>query len=348
MSNVIVPAEIKVSARYKGIVYDKDLNEIHESAWSKNLITGPGLNFLLSATASGDCYFHAVAGTGNNPPSIADTTLQAYAGKYNACQSLVVEKNFTTAPYYVRVTMIHRYYPGAFGALAVNIAEYGMVFNVNSGNSPITATTPIGSRALSVNSGGSPAAVAVQPDEYMDQVYEQTWWIPASALAAISVAVDGVETSTDTEARPSCMNQSPQSTNCWFMPGFLQGSEPSTVGYIRFPRIFPAVKLVGAQLATSSSWVSSGALNGPDVALGGTYATSYECNTVTAATYTTGNYYRDYTFSWGLNNGNTASPIAGAQLCLGLFMWKVSYSPAIAKVVGKKLDLTFRLSIANV
>lgn len=348
MSNVIVPAEIKVSARYKGIVYDRDLNEIHESAWSKNLITGPGLNFLLSATASGDCYFHAVAGTGNSPPSLSDSTLQAYAGKYSACQSVTVEKNFTTAPYFVKVTTTHRYYPGALGVSAVNISEFGMVFNVNSGNGPITATTPIGSRALSVNSGGSPAAVAVQPDEYLDQVYEQTWWIPASVLATISVAIDGVATSTSTEARPSCMNQSPQWTDCWFMPGFAQGSEPSTVGYIRFARIFPAVRLATSQQAASSSWVSSGALNGPDVALGGTYAAAYECNTATAATYTTGNYYRDYTFSWGLNNGNTASPIAGAQLCLGLCMWKVSYSPAIAKVAGKKLDLTFRLSIANV
>ena len=349
MSNVIIPAEIKVSGRYKAIKYDKDLNEIFETPWGKNLITGTGLDYLLSAAATGDMYLHAVAGTGNNPAGLSDTTLQSYAGKYSICQAMVIERNYTTAPYYVRVTTTHRYMPGSFGASAVNIAEFGMVFNGASGNTSINASTQIGSRALSVNGSGSPAAVSVLPDEYLDQVWEWTWWIPDSALATINIGVDGVSTSTNTEARPACMSLSAGVYNCWFRSTFTQGSEPSSTGVMSIRRIFPVARTDTSQTnATASTWLSTGPLGAASAAIPGTFASNLECTAQAAAAYVNGSYYRDYTFTWGLNNGNVSPSVAVAQIGLYLMMWKVSYSPAIAKVAGKKLDLTFRLSIANV
>lgn len=349
MSNVIIPAEIKVSGRYKAIKYDKDLNEIFETPWGKNLITGAGLDFLLNATGAGSMYLHGVAGTGNGAPSLSDSTLQAYAGKYNACQSMVIEKNFTTAPYYVKVTTTHRYYPGAFGASAVNIAEFGMVFNTSSTPASINASTVVGSRSLAVNGAGTPAAVSVLPDEYLDQVWEWTWWIPASALANVSIAVDGVGTSTDTEARPACMGLSTaQGTPCWFYNGFTQGVEPAGGGNMYIARIFPVATMAEYPQATASTWAGTGPLGSAGSNIGGTYAANLICSAAAASSYTAGSYYRDYTFSWGLDNGNVSPSIGAVKVALNSMMWQVGYSPAIPKVVGKKLVLTFRLSIANV
>lgn len=347
MSDVIIPAEVKVSGRYRATKYDKNLVEIEETSWGKNLITGPGLDFLLSAASAGDLYLHAVAGSGNAAPSLSDSTLQAYLGKYSACQALTVERNYTTAPYYVRITTTHRYYPGAFGATSVNIAEFGMVFNTATGNGSITGSTQIGSRGLAVNGGGTPASISVQPDEYLDQTWELTWWIPDSALATINVEVDGIPASTNTEARPACMAATAQGVDCWFSSFFAQGSEPSTVGQMGISRIFPMNRRSASALAAGSTWTSSGVLGTAGGPIGGTFAATLECNTAAAAAYTPGNYYRDYTFTWGLNNGNAAPSVAGAQLGLRAMMWQVSYSPAILKVAGKKLELTFRLSIAN-
>lgn len=349
MCKVINPLELKVSGRHKAIKYDRNLREIEETGWGKNIITGEGLDFLLSATAAGTMYLHGVAGTGNNPATITDSTLQAYAGKYSACQALTVERNYTTAPYYVKVTAAWRYYPGAFGGSSVNITEFGVVFSTANSNSGINATTKISSRALSVNGSGSPSSVAVQPDEYLDHLWEWTIWIPASALATISLSVDGVPTSTNTEARPACMGlTAADPMECWMPSGFFQGSEPAGGGQIYFNRIFPVVKMGGYTNAVSSTWVSPGPISTAGANISGTYASTLNCSSVAASTYTAGNYYRDYTFSWGLNNGNASPSIGAAKLSINAMMWQVSYSPAIAKVAGKKLDLTFRLSIANV
>ncbi|MNM06995.1 hypothetical protein D3C81_170270 [compost metagenome] len=346
MSNAIIPAEIKVSGRYRATKYDKNLCVIEETSWGKNLITGPGMDFLMGAASAGTLYLHAVAGSGNAAPSLSDSTLQAYLGKYSACQAMTVERNYTTAPYYVRITTTHRYYPGAFGASPVNIAEFGMVFSNTASNTSINGSTQIGSRALAVNGAGTPASTSIQPDEYLDQTWEWTWWIPDSALATINVEVDGTPTSTDTEARPACMGQSSGFTLCWFYPDFSPGVEPSGGGRIGVPNIFPTLNRNAVE-AVSSSWAAQGPLGSAGDAIGGTFGAGLVCNTATAAAYTSGNYYRDYTFTWGLNNGNATPNVAGAQLGLRAMMWQVSYSPAILKVAGKKLELTFRLSIAN-
>lgn len=350
MFDLAIPADLKVSGKHKAIKYDLNLVEIDETPWCKNLITGVGLDFLLGAASSQAMYFHGVAGAGNASPTLADTTLQSYLGKYSACQSITVERNYTTAPYYVKIATVHRYYPGAFGSSPVNINEFGMIFNTVAGNASITGSTQVASRALSVNGSGSPASVSVLPDEYLDHHWELTVWIPDSLIGAVSIAIDGTPVSHNYEARPASMGR-PESGSInpvWFTPTFSQGLEPSTVGYCGLSRRpFPAITTGSGGDVNSSSWLSSGSLGVAEAPIGGTWASNLMANTIAAAAYSSGTYYRDYTYSWGLNNGNVSGGVSAAQLSLGCMIWKVSYSPAILKVAGKKLELTFRLSIAN-
>src|SRR5690606_19965582 len=103
-----------------------------------------------------------------------------------------------------------------------------------------------------------------------------------------------------------------------------------------FPVVYPGSNGNG----NSSSWVSNSPIGVAEAPIGGVYASTLEPNTVAAEAYSAGTYYRDYTYTWGLNSGNVSGGVAAAQVGLGCMIWKVSYSPAIAKVAGEKLELT--------
>lgn len=349
MSDLMIPVSLGVRGRYKATKYDANLNIIEETAWNKNVMTNPGLDYLLSASARSTFFLHCVAGSGNNPAQQSDTTLQSYLGRYSACQAVTVERNYTVAPYFVRITTTHRFFPGAFGAGSVNVAEFGMIFNNANGGGTITAATPVHSRSLAVNSSGSPTAISVQNDEYLDVAWEWTWFVPESAAGSVNLDIDGVSTAHSYEARPACMAVTGGTAgDRWFNVQFQQGNETPATGYIQLDRIYPLILDGGTPQADTVVWGSNGALGAAAATIGGTYAENQRADTFVAATYTNGNYYRDYTASWGLNVGNVSGGMNCALLVLDAMQWKVSYSPAIAKVLNKKLTLTFRLSIANV
>lgn len=338
--------KITTTGRYKLIRYDRNLNVISETPWCKNLLTGVGLDFLLGATSSAAFQLHCVVGDGNTAPAIGDTTLTSYLGKYSACQALVDDKKYDTPPYHVRYTTTHRFWPGSLGSSPVNIAEVGMIFG--TAYSSINASTPIGSHALTVDNLGNPTSVPYDAaNEYLDVVWEWTWLVPDSVTGTLSADIEGVPTATDWEIRPARMNASIGSTQPrgWGGGRIIQGSEPGTTGFIEVHRPYPFVTTTSSP--ANATWASDGEIQSASQGITGTYNNNLVPNTFTFSPYTNGNYYRNMTMFWGMNNGNAAGGISAVQIGMDFGQWQVGYDPAIPKDGTTNLELSFRLSIAN-
>lgn len=345
--------EIVVKARglrYKMIVRDRDMNPVSESEWCKNLLTGVGLDYMLGATSSDVVFLHCVVGAGNAAPSISDTTLASYLGKYSAAQALSVDRQYVSSPYSLKYTTTHRFWPGALGSSPVNVAEVGMVFSSSSSAAAINASTQIGSRALVVDGLGAPTTVPYDPaEQYLDVVGEWEWVIESSVTGVVSLDINGVPTDHDYEVRPafigSSMGSSIGAPDFGWNDGYLsQGSEPSTQGSISVRRPWPSLGF--SHVPSGSTWASSGVLQSGTQGISGTYSPPLRPNTFDFSSYTNGSYQRDMTAFWGMTNGNDGG-ISAVQLAMNFGAWQISYDPPIAKDATRNLTLTFRISMAN-
>src|SRR5690606_17397750 len=102
---------------------------------------------------------------------------------------------------YLSTTVSTQVVPGAFGVSAVNIAEAGFTVNQTT-LAGVDATTNLYSRGLLVEGGGLPTTVAVQPDEYLDMLWEHKVNVPYDSTGSFNLDMDGVPTPFDFTVRP--------------------------------------------------------------------------------------------------------------------------------------------------
>ena len=174
------------------------------------------------------------------------------------------------------------------------------------------------SRALIVNGGGTPTPITVLVSEILQVTYRLTLF-PSIADASGTVVISGVSYSY-TARMYNILNV--------IDARMLQGAP---YGQLEFPTAF-----TGGLAANTATTVS------------GTSAAMGLC---TYSVYTVGNYYRDYQYVAGVNQGN----LTGGIKTLGV-RWKdtsdnvvtyyhqVEFTPAIPKTATNVLNLTMRLS----
>lgn len=309
---------------------------------NKILISGfdmMGNNNMLELTA--------VAGTGNAAVTEGDTVLQNFKGFTNTLISDIHTVNSTpdvNGYVYHRILYRFSFVPGNpsgdLGSTPINVAEAGMATTL----APNAATVLL-SRGLLVDGLGNPTTVSLNPKtEYLDLYWEVTFYVKAEVSSSVNLILDGVSVAHTVTIRPTdFLNLEP------VMPWMAVSGKG-------FPCFGEILVTTGG-----NSYASCRAYSGPLANLteslpdwGGT-RDNYAPTAGVAEDYTNGNKYRDYTLTFGPTKGNVSGGVGVVTVLLnsnpsggsGYWGFQVGYSPKIAKVNTKQLNLNFRLTLAN-
>lgn len=332
MTTQKIGATMSVSGRYK-LIRRKAADEsvVQETAWCKNILTLYYFNQAMTTT--GIQPLGCVVGTGNTTPAESDTSLDTFLAGTDTKQTQGAwTKNTTVSPRSTTLSITYRF---GEGVAAGNVAEVGMTIatSPNSG-------TPIISRALVVDSGGSPTTITVLSDEYLDVVWDVTFYVPEDDTGSFNMDIDGASTSFDYTVRAIDMNS------------IRWGANVSNRNYIG--AYFPSVNgnfgshSVGRDCAASAV----DTLVAYDSAMTGNGSTN-RATSVAADSYTADSKQRAYTVGWGLNVANISinsiyiSLAGSSDVGLGLGAFQVLLDPPVTKVSTKVFSFDFVLSLAN-
>src|SRR6478736_5782795 len=200
-----------------------------------------------------------------------------------------------------------RVYQFAAGVAAGNLTEIGIGWN----------TTQLFSRALIVDSGGSPTTLTILATEILNVTYIFRAY-PPTADNTVSVTISG--TSYTIVSRPSLVTN----INFWSAPTLTNGLNTNN-NNVSQPATYPSTSTLGAVTSAPS---------GTQLACP---STAYSW-----ATYTNGNYYLDITISLGVADGNSAGGIGVMSIQPRSGAYQLSFSPAIPKDSTKTFILTVR------
>ena len=339
-----IPVAIRAQGRFRAVVhtgheYDEFGNIVkfgkvlRETPFGRNKITLTGFDkMFLNQTSN----MVMVAGSGNTAPAESDTTLASYLGKTQTVASATCTRNVTpdvNGEVWWRVTKRFTFGPGSLGNVAVNVAEAGITTNL--GLEATTSSTPVNARGLLVDGSGNPTTVSVNNEvEYLDIIWEYTEYVKASVTGTVTLAIDGVNVVHDYEVRPYWFDNVGGSYNYggWRDVGGTDwGTGVGLVGNGTYTWPYAANCFTGSITAITGNNLGNGVkADIPVQALGA---------------YTNGSKQRTQNMTWLPVNANKNITVVRSNL--GHTAWQVSYSPAIAKVSTKQLDLSFTLSYAN-
>lgn len=270
----------------------------------------------LDRAGSNVLLFGTVAvGTGNTAPTTSDTRLESLIASTTSNQS-ASQATDSNSPYSISKTVVYRF---STGTAAGNLAEVGIGWGASS----------LWSRALIVDEEGAPTTLTIQSDESLDVTYQLIGYPPLGDVEdTITITGSGDH---DVVMRASGVGNSGN----WTFDT-TSGSRVFRGGGYSFNNYHRAYSgAIGAITGLPSG-------------------TSGDSSGVADATYTAGSFQRDYTVTWGLNNGNvggiaSVGTTAGALSGLGNArqLFQCSYDPVIAKDNTTVLALNFRFAWAR-
>lgn len=317
MGNIIL---LRPKISYEGYFRLQVINEygkvVRDTGFFHNLITNSGLDFIgeCSGVAYGAEDFTASCsvGTGNNPPSDTDTTLQAWlaTASDNSGSGCNNNQSFVQGPPLYWQGQRSWQFPA--GTATGNIAEIGVSpYYTTPGSAP---GPTLFSRALVVDSGGNPTV------------------IPVTATEALTVTY--------------ILRQYADSTDNNYTMS-LSGTSYSGIYRLANAGTVPQL---GISLLTNISnplnhcHVYNGSIGtilqnptGTDV-----FATLGD------PPYTTGSYTKSLTASFTINQGNLSGGITAIMWQIeGGPLWQMSVSPAIPKTSAYNMTLSASFSWAR-
>lgn len=264
------------------------------SDWFDNLILNQGLNEIGTEQIE-DAIDFCHVGNGSTPPEVTDAGLESFVASTSASQ---LEDNGTVAsptPYiWRRVTK--RFGPGD---AAGNLSEVGMGWTAGG--------STLFSRALIVDSGGSPTSITVASDEVLDVTYELRIYPPESDFTG-TIVLDAV--TYDYTARASEVDISSR----WDM------DRDATAA----PDAYAYSGVIG-DIFNSPSGFSSGS------------------TTRNSEPYSNNSMQGSATSTWGLNDGNIGG-IRSVRITVGWTTWQIEFS---AQGTGDPIpkDNTYELAL---
>ena len=275
------------------------------------------LNSGLDRVATGGLVAGCVLGSASSTPVATDTTISGILGTSTSLNaSGTSTANTTTPPYWSSYYWTYRFLEGKATG---NISQVAMAYGTVEATT--NAYSGLFSLALVKDSGGTPITITKLADEVLDVTYTLQLYCPAADATGI-VDISGV--SYNYIARPANAT------------GWRADLNFSSVGSPVLHNTF--TEAIGTQL----TYPSGTSISTP--------------TSITLASYTTGNYYRDVTYFWDLNAGNHASGIKSLYLVMGgsnQTMWQIQYtkvsdSTSIPKTAAKRLTLKVRFSWGRV
>ena len=184
----------QVAGQYTIRKYKADTNElIQEVGPFDNLITDQGLN-RVGTDVFGDRIF---IGTGTETPAVTDTQLRTYLN-HTSYTTVVWNSALLqggSPDYWVQGAGTWRF---AAGTATGTLTEVGIGW-FTSGTTT-AANHRVSSRALIVDSGGSPISITVLPDEYLDVTYSLRYYPYVGSDVVQTVVISGVSYTFTTRA----------------------------------------------------------------------------------------------------------------------------------------------------
>jgi hypothetical protein len=300
-ANALIPVKLGLSGRYTLIKGSERGEQV--VAEFDNLITNGGLDRLGMSSGSGILNYCQV-GTGSTTPAFTDTSL---AGRFASHSSIddTTSTGSDITNLYRTTTHRYRFNAGVFNNTV--ISEVGIGWASSGG---------LFSRALILDSGGSPTAITLLDDEYLDVVYSLRLNYPT---------IDVTGTTTISGESYDYILRSYQYTGIVSLSDLYFNGLDLLVGYT-------------GELGTVVT-APSGTSESIDVS-------------VTTGVYTAGNYYVDITSGQvGLNDCNLSGGIKSITFArssggtgLAAFRFQIQFTPAIPKTASKVMTLSFRIS----
>lgn len=185
----------QVAGQYTIRKYKADTDElIQEVGPFDNLITNQGLN-RVGTDVFGNRIF---IGTGTVPPAVTDTQLGAYL---NYASAFAPSTGWNSAilsggspDYWVQGVGTWRFPAGAATGTITEVGIGGFT------GAAIDTNHRVSSRALIVDSGGSPISITVLPDEYLDVTYSLRYYPYVGSDVVQTVVISGVNYTFTTRA----------------------------------------------------------------------------------------------------------------------------------------------------
>ena len=265
--------------------------------WFPNLITDGGLERIAS---NNDWLDYCTVGTGSTTPSFGDSGLANFVGYDHGDVISNTDGVTGSSPYYRWIKRIYRFNPGdATG----NIAEVGIGWSNINGS--------LFSRALILDSGGSPTTITILSDEYLDVTYECRRYLPETDADTYQIDLRSI-THDITGGRAAYITN----TGIWQMP-------------------------FKATLFTTYCYLYDGTIG--DIT-GEPSGTLTYTDTYSVASYVSGSHEIEWTYSFSLSQGNLTNYISAIMvgLCGGAYQFGVS--PDIEKTSDDIMSLTFKAS----
>jgi len=290
---------------FKLDVLDAEGNKKRSTGWFKNLITDAGLDYMAD---NSNWLQYCQVGTGSATPSSLDTALSSrIAG--TTTQTANINGAQSAAPYYTWRRRTMRF---ADGAAAGNISEVGMGWAL---------TGSLFSRALVVDSGGSPTSITVGAGETLDVTYEIRFYPKLTDDTGTVVLTGGIGGTYDYVMRAAVVTFNRESDG-WAIGVWGSFMDYGSAGYC-YARAGDIEAITsepsGANFpASSGSW----------------------------AAYETGSLERKFTLTWGPSEGNIPGGIRSfaVKMGIGRFQFRVGLDGTDAKIpktADDELSLTF-------
>lgn len=280
----LVRPKISLSGEYTIKKYKADGRLVQEVGPFSNLITDIGLERMGTGGNS-----YVFVGTGTTPASVLDTQMNVYLGYTSLGGWNKAILRGGSPSYWVVGSGTSRFNPGAATG---NITEVGIGWN--SGSVGTMATThQVFSRALTVDSMGSPITITVLADEYLDVTYSLKYWPPLTDAVQV-ITISGVSYTLTTrcfgvDAYISTQVNSPFNLNTYYGALTYSGTAAGTP-------------------PTLSAYTDNGGLAN---------AGAYSQLLVTRDSYVTGSLTKSAVLSGGLTDANMPYGIRGLQTAVG-------------------------------
>jgi hypothetical protein len=266
-------------------------------------------NVGLNQCALGGYLTACRVGTSGTAPANGDTGMLGFVAGTGNRQSTAVA-NSGAAEYYTSRTNVYRF---GEGVAAGNIAEIGIATSTGHG------TGVLFSRALVLDGGGSPTTITVLSDEFLDVTYQLRFY---PSLTDVVSTIDIAGVTYDYTLRSMDVDNS----NQW---GSREtGGSLGMNGVVSVGTLGTAHAGTLGTLLTGPSGLTSGISGGASLA------------------YVADSHEAEFTFTWGLNNGNLSPGIRSVSCPFGTEAtsgaMQVQFDPFIPKDNTKVFTLNIK------
>jgi hypothetical protein len=275
--------------------------------WFPNLITDLGLDRMGN---NADWLTYCQVGSGSTEPNVDDTALVTRVAGTNT-RSANTGSIQSSSPYYVAQTNTYRF---AAGVATGTLAEVGIGW---------ASTGSLYSRALILDSGGSPTTITVLSDETLDVTYQVRQYIPETDTEGEILLRETTHAWVGRAAR--CTTLSGGSL------GWNIGSNGTSAAY--FPSTLYDVMYDGSIGAKTTTPAGS--------------SDSFNTGTHTVASYSAGTHYSTHTLTAPIGIGNFAAGIGAILVKMGIGYYQFGFTPHIMKTNVDSFSMTFRHSWAR-